>query len=122
MQLGNYVVVYMSNKKNRQQWLLNKARGQQCTAMIDGVCNHDTSTTVAAHIQLPAQGIMGAKTHDLHVAWVCSACHDAIDRRTNTDLERDFVRYKAYEAVLRTQLRLFALLTPQEKQKLGEGL
>lgn len=106
----------------RQQWLLNKARGQQCTAMIEGVCNHNPDTTVAAHIQLPGMGKMGGKTHDLHTAWVCSACHDAIDGRSYNTLERDFVRYRAYEAVLRTQLRLFASLGEVEKKKLAEGL
>lgn len=112
----------MSIKKNRQQWLLNKARGQQCTIQLAGICNHDTATTVAAHINLPHMGAMGAKTHDLHVAWVCSACHDAIDRRTHTDLDREYLNAQKYEAVLRTQLRLFAMLAPEEKQKLGAAL
>ena len=112
----------MSIRKNRQQWLLDKARGQQCTAQIEGVCNHDPATTVAAHISLPGMGVMGGKGHDLHVAWLCSACHDAIDRRAYTELDREFIRLQAYEAVLRTQSRLFALLSPAEKQRLGEGL
>lgn len=107
----------MSIKKHRQQWLLDKARGQQCTAMIDGVCNYDQQTTVAAHVQLPGMGVMGGKAHDLHVAWVCSACHDEIDRRTRHK-DWDFVILLAYEAVLRTQLRLFAKLTDTERQKL----
>ena len=105
----------MSIRKHRQQWLLNKARGQQCTAQIEGVCNHDPATTVAAHISLPGMGAMGSKCHDLHIAWVCSACHDAIDRRANTELDREFIRLQAYEAVLRTQARLLAALTPAEK-------
>ena len=95
----------MSIRKNRLQWLLDKARGQQCTAMLPGVCNHNPETTVAAHVSLPGMGIMGGKPHDLHCAWLCSACHAAV-----------------YEAVLRTQSRLFALLSPAEKQRLGEGL
>ena len=67
-------------------------------------------------------GIMGGKPHDLHCAWLCSACHDVLDGRASSDLERDFVRAAVYEAVLRTQSRLFALLSPAEKQRLGEGL
>ena len=112
----------MSIRKNRQQWLLDKARGQQCTAMLPGVCNHDPATTVAAHVSLPGMGIMGGKPHDLHCAWLCSACHDVLDGRVSSDLERDFARAAVYEAVLRTQSRLFALLSPAEKQRLGEGL
>lgn len=101
---------------------MDKARGQQCTAQIEGVCNHNPETTVAAHVQLPGCGIMGGKGHDLHVAWVCSACHDAIDRRAHKDLERDFLRSCAYEAVLRTQSRLFAMLSDKERHKLAEAL
>lgn len=106
----------MSIKKNRQQWLLDKARGQQCTACLPG-CNYDPSTTVAAHINLPGMGMMGGKGHDLHCAWLCSSCHDEVDRRTQI-LERDFVAAVMYEAVLRTQLRLFAMLSDKERQKL----
>lgn len=112
----------MSIKKRRQQWLLDKARGQQCTAQIEGVCNHNPETTVAAHVQLPGCGIMGGKGHDLHVAWVCSACHDEIDRRTRRQPDRDFVNFRAYEAVLRTQSRLFAMLSDKERHKLAEAL
>ena len=67
-------------------------------------------------------GVMGGKGHDLHVAWLCSACHDAIDRRANTGLDREFIRLQAYEAVLRTQARLFATLTPAERAQLARGL
>lgn len=112
----------MGIKKHRQQWLLDKARGQQCTAQIERVCNHNPETTVAAHVQLPGCGIMGGKGHDLQVAWVCSACHDEIDRRTRHQADRDFVNLRAYEAALRTQLRLFAMLSDDERQKLAEVL
>ena len=111
----------MSIKKHRQQWLLDKARGQQCTAQIEGVCNHNPETTVAAHVQLPGMGIMGGKGHDLHVAWLCSACHDEVDGRTRI-LDREFVRAAVYEAVLRTQSRLFAMLSDKERHKLAEAL
>lgn len=112
----------MTIKSKRAQWLLDKARGQQCTAMLPDVCNHDAQTTVAAHIQLPMLGIMGGKTHDLHCAWLCHACHDEADGRTRRHADRDFVRRRLYEAVLRTQLRLFAMLTDTERQKLAEAL
>lgn len=112
----------MSVLRKRAQWLLDKARGQQCTAMIEGVCNHNPETTVAAHVQLPGGGMMGGKAHDLHCAWLCHACHDEADGRTRRHADRDFVRRRLYEAVLRTQLRLFAMLTDNERQKLAEAL
>jgi hypothetical protein len=45
---------------------------------------------------------MGIKSDDLIGAWACSACHDAIDRRSNTDLDRDYVRLAHLEGVVRT--------------------
>lgn len=103
-------------------WLRQKARNQQCTMMLEGVCNHDCSTTVGAHVYLQGHGKMGGKTSDLHIAWVCSACHDVLDGRVKTDLPRDFVRSRAYEAVLRTQLRLLEGLSAQERAKLGDAV
>lgn len=103
-------------------WLRAKAKGQQCTMMLENICNHDNATTVGAHVYLQGHGKMGAKTSDLHIAWVCSACHDVLDGRVKSDLPRDFVRARAYEAVLRTQLRLLEGLSADERRKLGEAV
>jgi hypothetical protein len=35
---------------------------------------------------------MGIKADDLLGAWACSGCHDAIDRRADMGLSRDYVR------------------------------
>jgi hypothetical protein len=35
-------------------------------------------------------------------AWACSSCHDAIDRRSHTDLDRDYVRLAHLEGMART--------------------
>lgn len=107
---------------SKNNWLRQKARGQQCTMMLEGVCNHDNTTTVGAHVYLPGHGKMGGKTSDLHIAWLCSACHDVLDGRVKSNHDRDFVRARAYEAVLRTQLRLLEVLSADERRKLGEAL
>ena len=49
---------------------------------------------------------MGLKAPDLLGAWACSACHDAIDRRANMDMDRDYVRLAHLEGVIRTQAAL----------------
>jgi hypothetical protein len=67
-----------------------------------GICNHNPETTVLAHVRMAGISGMGLKADDLLGAWACSSCHDAIDRRQHTDLERDFVRLAHLEGVMRT--------------------
>lgn len=59
--------------------LRDLARGRNCEVCIPGVCNFNPETVVLAH--LGGAG-MGMKRNDLHGAYACSACHDAIDGRT----------------------------------------
>jgi hypothetical protein len=67
-----------------------------------GICNHNPETTVLAHVRMAGISGMGLKADDLLGAWACSSCHDAIDRRQHTDLDRDFVRLAHLEGVMRT--------------------
>jgi hypothetical protein len=46
------------------------------------------------------------KSPDILGAWACSACHDAIDRRAHTDLDRDYVRLLHLEGMARTLAQL----------------
>lgn len=83
-------------------YLRKQAKDRPCMVRLPGICNHDKFTTVLAHIRLPGVSGMGMKSPDLIGAWACSACHDTIDRRTNTDLDRDFVRLAHLEGMART--------------------
>jgi hypothetical protein len=67
-----------------------------------GICNHNPETTVLAHIRMPGISGIGIKADDLLGAWACSNCHDAIDRRSHTDLDRDYVRLAHLEGMART--------------------
>jgi len=69
---------------------------------LPGVCNHNSETVVLAHVRLPGVSGMSLKASDLIGAWACSACHDAIDRRAHTDLDRDYVRLAHLEGMVRT--------------------
>jgi hypothetical protein len=79
---------------------------------LEGICNHNSDTVVLAHIRLSGVSGMGMKADDLLGAWACSACHDAIDRRFRTDLDRDYVRLAHLEGMVRTiaQLRKEGLI------------
>jgi hypothetical protein len=70
------------------------------------VCNHNSETVVLAHVRLAGVSGMSVKSPDLIGAWACSACHDAIDRRSHTDLDRDYVRLAHLEGMARTIAQL----------------
>lgn len=57
------------------------AKGKECQVRLAGVCNHDDSTTVLAHIRRGGVAGMRQKPPDLCGAWACSDCHDCIDQR-----------------------------------------
>ena len=86
--------------------LRKEARGRGCMVRIPEVCNHNSETTVLAHYRLAGVSGMGMKSPDILGAWACSACHDAIDRRSHTDLERDYVRLAHFEGMVRTIMQL----------------
>jgi hypothetical protein len=73
---------------------------------LPGICNHNSATTVLAHIRLSGVSGMGIKADDLLGAWACSACHDAVDRRFRTDLDRVYVRLAHLEGMVRTIAQL----------------
>jgi hypothetical protein len=70
------------------------------------VCNHNSETVVLCHYRLAGVSGMSMKSPDIIGAWACSACHDAIDRRDHTDLERDFVRLAHLDGMVRTIAQL----------------
>jgi hypothetical protein len=86
--------------------LRKQARGRGCMVRLEGVCNHNSETVVLAHIRMPGISGMGMKADDLLGAWACSSCHDAIDRRSHMDLDRDHVRLAHLEGMVRTIAQL----------------
>jgi len=86
--------------------LRKEARGRGCMVRIPEVCNHNSETVVLCHYRLAGVSGMGMKSHDLIGAWACSSCHDAIDRRAHTDLDRDYVRLLHLEGMVRTIAQL----------------
>lgn len=86
--------------------LRKAAQGRECMVRLPDICNHNPETTVLAHVRLAGVSGMGIKADDLLGAWACSACHDAIDRRSNMDLDRDYVRLAHLEGMVRTIAKL----------------
>jgi len=86
--------------------LRKEAKGRGCMVRIPEVCNHNSETVVLCHYRLVGVSGMGMKSPDILGAWACSACHDAIDRRAHTDLDRDYVRLLHLEGMARTLAQL----------------
>lgn len=83
------------------------AIGESCTVRIPNICNHNVNTVVAAHLSGVRFGHgFGQKVSDLHVAYCCSACHDALDGRTKTEYTKDELKLFHLEAVIETQIKL----------------
>jgi hypothetical protein len=86
--------------------LRDYARGRECTIRLEGICNFDPATTVLAHYRIIGVSGGNLKSPDLIGAHACSACHDAVDRRSHMDLDRDFVQLAHLRGVARTLARL----------------
>ena len=86
--------------------LRKEAKGRGCMVRIPEVCNHNSETVVLAHYRLAGVSGIGIKSPDVLGAWACSSCHDAIDRRAHTDLDRDYVRLLHLEGMARTIAQL----------------
>ena len=86
-------------KKN----LREQARGRACTVRIPGICNFNPDTSVLAHYRMSDTCGNGIKPHDMQGAIACSCCHDVIDGRIKSDIDRDIFRFYHAEGVFRTQ-------------------
>jgi len=83
------------------------ARGQDCTVRIAGYCNSNSETVVLAHLSGIRYGHgTGKKVNDLHGAYCCSSCHDALDGRVRTNHSKDELKLWHLEGVIETQLKL----------------
>ena len=81
--------------------LRKEAKGRGCMVRLPNICNFNSETVVLAHVRIAGVSGMGLKAPDLLGAWACSACHDAIDRRSHADLDRDYVRLAHFEGMAR---------------------
>ena len=82
--------------------LRDAARDQDCMVRIPGLCNFNPETTVLAHYRLSGLCGTGFKPIDLIGSWACSACHDAIDQRSNTGFTREQLDLMHLEGMTRT--------------------
>ena len=80
--------------------ITKSARGEDCQVRIPKICNHNPETVVFAHI---GGGGMGMKRIDSEGAYCCSACHDAIDMRTDHGYAVAILKLWHHEGAMRTR-------------------
>lgn len=74
----------------RNPHLLAMANGMPCLMRVDGVCNGDKRTTVAAHSNLSIHGkAKGRKADDQYSVWACAACHGWLDQGKAGAVEKE---------------------------------
>jgi hypothetical protein len=85
--------------------LRKAAQGMQCMIRLPGVCNHNSETTVLAHINMSGISGRGLKAPDLLGAWACSNCHHVHTTLEweGTHFDRDYIQLAFLEGVIRTQ-------------------
>ena len=87
--------------------LRKEGKGRGCMVRLPGICNFNSETVVLGHIRIAGVSGMGIKAPDLLGAWVCSACHDECDQRTNkSGMTRDELRLAHFEGMARTIMQL----------------
>ena len=84
--------------------LRREARGQECQVRIPGICSHDNTTVVLAHLN--GGKSLNTKNPDLLGAWCCSACHAAVDGQARSPHRREDLQLWFYEGIHRTQRHL----------------
>lgn len=80
--------------------LRKSARGRDCQVRIPGQCDWRPDTVVLAHLN---GGGMGRKRDDIHGAFCCASCHDALDGRAKTGFSAQELKLFHMEGVMRTR-------------------
>ena len=93
------------------QKLRDSARGQLCT-LRTCICNYNPETTVLAHLPSSVSG-MATKSDDWHAVFACSACHDAMDRRSPVETNWTAVRLRALQETQRIWFDMGLLKVPE---------
>jgi cytochrome c553 len=69
---------------------------------VPGICNHDSSTVVLAHVRIPGVTGLAVKSNDLAAMHACNCCHDALDGRTRWPAYLGHKATYILEAMVRT--------------------
>ena len=88
-----------------QDKITKSAKGENCSLRIYGVCSFDDSTVVFAHAPSVKKG-WGIKSPSFWGCYACHKCHDYIDGRVKTGLNKDQLCGLIMPAIFETQNKL----------------
>ena len=94
------------NKPIESKAIRRSAKGQDCQLRFPGICNSRPETVVFCH--LPGSA-MSLKNDDLAGAYGCSACHDVLDGRADSQFDRTMIKLWFWDGVKRTHRILYDL-------------
>lgn len=78
------------------------AQGKACTLRL-ACCNYNPETTVLAHLRHAGLAGLAQKPPDWMAVYACSACHDAIDRRSGDEWGYDDLLRALGETLMQMQ-------------------
>jgi len=85
--------------------LTQSAYLEHCTVRLPNVCNGNPETVVACHINgVRFNHGVGIKTKLF--AYGCSSCHDVLDGRVKSNLDKEYLKLAHYEGVMETLTRM----------------
>jgi hypothetical protein len=90
---------YFKTPKIVSKKIRESAKGEMCSLRISGVCNHNSSTTVLAHLNTKFKGT-GNKSPDIFAVYACQNCHTALDSNAPYISAEDKLR-----ALIETQMK-----------------
>lgn len=95
------------------------SKGAECTLRIPGVCNHNSETTVPAHLRDRHKG-GGGKASDISVANACSSCHAKLDGQAGEPLSKEdwlFYALRGLQETLQQRFEAGLLIVPVDAEK-----
>lgn len=90
----------LKQRRHESKKLRDSARGRECQVRIPNICNFNPETTVLCHLN---GGGTGTKKSDAFASFACSSCHDVLDSRVKTDVDRWMIELWHRQGVERTQ-------------------
>lgn len=81
--------------------LRKSAQNQQCQIRIPHVCRNETETVCLCHLNGAGWAL---KSLDIHGAYGCKRCHDAVDMRIKSNYSKESLKLYHLEAIIRTQI------------------
>ncbi|WP_019573335.1 nuclease domain-containing protein [Curvibacter lanceolatus] len=121
--VNGFTAAIPKTPRHKNAHLLEMARGRGCLMRVQGVCNYDSTTTVAAHSNWSRHGGKGGarKANDEFTVWSCSCCHDWLDKGPADAVLKEMTFMRAHLAqVLEWRAIAFDTTQPERDRRAAQ--